>query len=187
MFWSKQLRKEVAALDASEVVSRVGELNAGFHQRHQLVKNRSCLPCSWFATRECFFHAYDKEYRELPKQLHDSYHLVYAELAFFVDDGIGKEFDLALGIAAKCRNERMQKLGIAEDEQHCRRFIASFAVKAQERKEIWEHLALEVTCPRRHLVLLAETLTFCAAQYRSMYDEWVAYANLLSFTKKKEA
>lgn len=187
MFWNNKRSGKAGTYDVSEIVSKVGKLSAEFYRQHQLIKSRSSLPCSWFKTRECFLQAYEKEYRELPKQLHDSYLLTYADLAFFVEDHLSQEFEIALSIATKCRSERMQKLGLSEDEALSRRSIASIAVKAMERKEIFAQLAREVSCPRVHLVLLAETLSYCTAQYRTMYDEWVAHANFLSFTSKKDA
>jgi len=184
MFWNKRHSNEAAAQDAGQIVSRIGELSAYYYRKHQLVKSRSDLPCSWFSARECFLQAYEKEYRELPDQMHDSYLLIYADLAFFIDAKLSKEFEVALSSAARCRSERMGEIGISEDAELCRRFIASSAIKAQQRKEIFEHIDREVNCPREHLVVLAETLSFCAAQYRPMHDEWVAHANLLSYVKK---
>jgi hypothetical protein len=122
----------------------------------------------------------------LPVELHDSYHQIYSELAFFVDDEESVRFGLSLDVAAKCRSERMQTLGVIEDESSCRRFLASSTIKLQSRKEIWERLSAEKTCPRSHLLLLAETLCFCGGLYRAMYDEWAAYANLIAFQDKKE-
>ena len=188
MFWKQRHRQgdtNVNNLDTGEIVSKVGEIYAKFNEQGQLVKPQSSLPCSWFAVRECFMIAYEKEYLELPKNLHDSYHHVYRELAFFIDDDLCKDFNSSLDIAAKCRFERVRKLGISEDETFCRKFIAFYALRIQDRKEIWDHLAHEETCPRQHLLLLAETLTYCSELYRAMWNEWAAFANLIAYRKKK--
>ncbi len=165
--------------------SRVGGIYADFNEQGQLVKPRSSLPCPWFAVRECFMIAYETEYLELPEDLRNSYHFVYGELSFFVNDDLCKDFNYSLNIAAKCRFERSRTLGIPEDEAFCRKLIASDTVKIQDRKEIWTHLAREETCPRQHLLLLAETLTYCGELHRAMYNEWAAFANLIAYRKKK--
>ena len=56
-------------LDASDIVSQVGGIYAGLNERDQLVKPRSSLPCSWFAARECFMRAYEREYLVLDENL----------------------------------------------------------------------------------------------------------------------
>ncbi len=173
-------------MDAGEIVSRVAEVYGDLNEQRQLVKPRSSLPCSWFSARESFFKAYKEEYLELTKEVDLSYHNVYTELAFFVDDDLCTSFNRSLDVAAKCRSERMRNLGVAEDESFCRQFIASPATRIQDRKEIWNQLTSEETCPRHHLVLLAETLVYCGALYRAMYDEWVAFANLLAYQYKKD-
>ena len=151
------------------------------------VKPRSRLPCSWFATREQFFAAYKSEYSVLTKQLHDSYQHVYAELAFFIDDDDMARFDSSLDVATKHRIERMQKAGIAEKEEFARRDLASSTVKIQTRQQIWDRLRAEQTCPRSDLLVLAETLSFCGTLYRSMYDEWAAFANFVASQKNGSA
>jgi hypothetical protein len=190
MFWNKLIRNEmteISSLESRKIVSRIGVLYADLNDRSQLVKPRSSLPCTWFSARESFFVAYRTDYPQLSKELHDSYHHVYSELAFFIDDEDSTRFALSLDVAAKCRSERMQKLGLAEDESFCRKFIASPTIKIQSRKEIWDQLAAEKTCPGDHLLFLAETLCFCGTLYRAMYDEWVAYANFLAYQNKKGA
>jgi hypothetical protein len=142
------------------------------------------LPCSWFAARECFLVAYEREYLALPEQLHGSYNLVYSELSFFVDDDLCEDFDRSLDIAAKCRSERLRTIGIQEDEALCRQLLASCTVKAQHRQEILTHLRHEDTCPRVHLLHLAETLVYCSELYRAMSHEWAAFANLVAFKTK---
>jgi len=76
-------------------------------------------------------------------------------------------------------------LGILGDETFYRTFIASDVVKVQSREEIWDGFASEETCPRQHLIVLAETLAYCGALYRAMWDEWAAYANLIAYRKKE--
>jgi len=188
MFWKRRSREDAADvnnLDAEEIVSRVGGVYADFNEKGQLIKPRSSLPCSWFAARECFMIAYEREYLQLPEDLRHSYHFVYSELACFVDDELCKGFNYSLNIAAKCRSERNRTSGIQEDEAFCRKYIASDTVKIQDRKEIWSHLASESTCPRQHLLLLAETLVYCGELHRAMYDEWAAFANLIAYQKKQ--
>jgi hypothetical protein len=129
--------------------------------------------------------AYEKEYLSLPNNLRDSYQFVYGELAFFIDDTLCKDFNDSLDVAAKCRFERERSLGIAKYEASSRRFIASVTVKIESRKEIWNHLAHEKTCPRQHLLLLAEVLAYCADSYRAMDEEWGSFANLIAYQNKK--
>ena len=187
MFWKKQpprIAQNAHIHDAAEIVSKVGLIFAKYNDRGQLVKPRSSLPCSWFAARECFMSAYKAEYLELPESLQNSYHQVYVELAFFVEDDLCKDFNNSLNIAAKCRSERHRGLGRYEDETFCKKFIASKSVITQNRKEIWTHLAHEETCPTQHLRLLAETLSHCSQLHHAMWDEWATFANLISFRKE---
>lgn len=187
MFWkprSRQCDTDVNNLDAGEVVSKIGGIYADLTEQGQLVKPRSSLPRPWFVVRECFMIAYETEYLELPQNLHDSYHFVYRELSFFVDDDLCKDFNCSLNIAAKCRFERLRKYGISGDESFCRKFIASNLLKFHRREEIWSHLASEETCPRQHLLLLAEPLAYCSELHRAMWDEWAAFANLIAYRKK---
>ena len=190
MFWKKRPTQGYAGganLDAGDVVSQVGEVYADLSARRQLVKPRSRLPCSWFAVRECFVVAYEREFLELTEEPQNSYHQVYRELAFFVDDNLCEQFNHALTIAVKCRCELLRQNGISEDEAFSRSHIASSSVTVQDREEIWAVLGnrfLE-TCPTQHLLLLAETMSHCGELYRAMGDEWSAFDNLLSFRKKK--
>ena len=190
MFWKQRPRQGDASganLDAGEVVSQVGGIFADFSGRGQLVRPRSSLPCSWFAVRECFVVAYEREFLELTEENHNSYHYVYCDLAFFVDDDLCKQFDSALTIAAKCRCERLRKFGISEDETFCRSYLAGSEVKIQDRKEIWTALGdkfLE-TCPTQYLRLLAETMAHCGELHRAMRDEWESFVNFIAYRKKK--
>lgn len=187
MFWKQRHRKDATnlnPLDASEIVSQVGGIYADLNDQGQLVKPRSSLPCPWFAVRECFMIAYEAEYLQLPDNLRNSYHCVYRELAFFVDDGLYNEFNASLNVAARCRSERLRNTGLTEDEAFSRRFIASATVKVQDRKAIWEKLGHEKTCPRHDILLLAETLTYCGELHRTMWNEWAAFANLVAYRKK---
>lgn len=189
MFWKqhpKQGDTNFSNLNAAEIVSKVSGVYSDFNEQGQLVKPRASLPCSWFAARECFMIAYDAEFQVLPETLHNSYHFVFRELSFFVDDNLCKDFNLSLNIAAKCRSERMQALGISEDEAFCRVCIASKGVTVQDREEICAQLAHEVTCPKQHLALLAETLAYCSELHRAMRDEWATFSNLVAFRKKKK-
>lgn len=188
MFWNQRHRQgdtNVNNLDAGEIVSKVGEIYADLNEEGQLVKPCSSLPCSWFVVRECFMIAYEAEYLELPENIRDSYHFVYGEQSFFVDDDLWNDFNSSLNIAAKCRFERVRKLGLSTDETSCRNWIASVAVKVQDREEIWASLAREKTCPRQYLIVLAETLAYCSALHRAMWDEWAAYANLIAYRNNK--
>ena len=89
MFW-KYHRKRGAAntnpLEASEVISQVGGIYADRSLPGQLVQSRSILPCPWFTVRECFVINYEKNYLQLLEDTKSAYHLIYTELAFFVDD-----------------------------------------------------------------------------------------------------
>ena len=187
MFWRQRPRRDdsdISNLDPGEIVSQVGEIYANFCEQHQLIKPRSSLPCAWFVARECFMDAYEQEYLQLSEQLKDGYQHVYRELSFFVDDDLYKRFNAALDVAAKCRWEREQKLGLSEDLASCRRDIASLAVKVQSKEEIWASLAHEATCPKQHLILITETLTYCSRLFHGMDAEWVAFANLVAYRKK---
>jgi len=190
MFWKQCPRRgddSASKSDPAEIVSKVGEIYAAFCERHQLVKPRSSLPCPWFVVRECFMVAYEEEYLALPESLRDSYHHVYRELSFFVDDDLYKSFNSSLEIAAKCRFEEDRKRGKSRDMAFYRADIASQAVKVQDRKEILADLAHEVACPGQHVLLLAETLAYCSGLYRAMWDEWAAFANLIAYRKKRVA
>jgi hypothetical protein len=173
-------------LYASDIVSQVGGIYADLNEQGYLIKPCSSLPCSWFAVRECFMTAYEAEYLQLSETIRNSYHHVYRELAFFVDDGLCDEFNASLTVAAKCRSERLRKMGLPEDEAFSRRVIASPTVKIEDRKAIWEHLRQEETCPRDDLLLLAETLAYCGEMHRALWNEWAAYANLIAYRKSTE-
>lgn len=184
---SGQNLADISYSDAAEIASQTGEIYANLNEQGLLVKPRSSLPCSWYAVRESFVIAYETEYLELPENLHDSYHHVYRELAFFIGDELFKDFNSSLGVAAMNRFEREQKLGLSVDESSCRNHIAHIGVKTQTREEIWDSLvASETTCPREHLVVLAETLGYCSSLFRTMWDEWAAYATVIAHQKKKE-
>ncbi len=157
----------------------------GWNERRQLVKPRSSLPASWFTVRECLHRAFELEYVTINEEVKNSYHHVYRELAFFVEDEQCAKFNAALDIAVSCRVERMKSMGIAQDAASCRSFIASEAVKAQKGEEIWDQLAEEVTCPRKDLLVLANTLIYCSAMYRTMWDEWAAFTNLVAARQKE--
>ena len=193
--FSKQRRQHddtsPSPLDAGDIVSQVGLVYADLNEEDYLVKPRSRLPCSWFTARECFMIAYEAHYLQLPQNVHDSCHHVYPELAFFVDEDLWRDFNTSLAVASRCRSSRLREMGFSElpsaqDEALSRKLIASFGVKGMDRKQIWEGLSQETTCPRQNLLLLAETLTYCGELYRAMFDEWVAYANLIAFQKKKD-
>ncbi|MCX6833624.1 MAG: hypothetical protein NTW07_00575 [candidate division Zixibacteria bacterium] len=184
----KQRRRQNATdeyhLNASEIVSQVGEVYANFNEQRRLVKPRSSLPCPWFVARECFMIAYEAEYLLLPDKIRDSYHHVYRELAFFIDDGLCNEFEASLNVAVKCRSERLRKAGFPEDEALSRKLLASLVmVVSKDRKAIWEDLAKEESCPRHDLLVLAETLSYCSGLYRALWDEWAAFANLIAYRK----
>lgn len=179
---------DISYTDAAEIASRTGEVYANLNEQGLLVKPRSSLPCPWYIVRESYIIAYETEYLELPENLHDSYHHVYRELAFFIGDELFEDFNSSLGVAAMNRFEREQKLGLSVDESSCRNQIAHIGVKAQTREEIWDSLvASETTCPRRHLVVLAETLGYCSSLFRSMWDEWAAYATVIAHLMKMKA
>lgn len=179
----RQAHTNINNLVAREIVSKVGEIFADFNEQGQLVKPRSSLPCSWFAVRECFMNAYETDYLEVPKDLRFSYHLVYRELSFFIDDDLCEDFNSSWNIAAKCAFARFQALGIPADEAFCKNYIASHLVTSQDRKEIWANLAREETCPRQHLLLLWEILAYCSELHRVMWNEWAAFENLLAYRK----
>jgi hypothetical protein len=183
MFWSRSTQEQgqrALSLDPGGTVSLVAGVYTELNGRSQLVKPQSRLPCSWFSAREQFFAAYKSEYLALTEELRNSYHHVYAELAFFVDDDDMRQFESALDVATKHRIERMQKMGVPEEEAFCRRYLSSTTVKILSREQIWDRLRAEETCPRTHLLVLAETLSFCGALYRSMYDEWAIFANFVA-------
>ncbi len=189
MFWKQHHRQKATNfndLDASEIVSQVSGIYADLNDQDQLVKPRSSLPCPLFTVRECFMTAYEKEYLQLSEKLRNSYHHVYRELAFFVDDELYNKFNASLNIAVKCRFEQEQKYGISQTEDFYRKLIASSSVTIQNRKAIWESLANEKTCPRHDLILLAETLSYCSESYRALWDEWAAFSNLVAYRKKTD-
>lgn len=190
MIQTQQLRQsdaQSAFTEAAEIVSEVARIYVEFNDKGRLVKSRSSLPCSWIMARECMMTAYEVEYPDLSEDLQNSYHHIYRELSFFVEDDLCNEFNAALNIAARCRHERLKKMGISQDESFCRIMLASCHVTVLERREIWDRLACEETCPRQHLLLLAETLSFCSGTYRAMWDEWAAFANLIAYRRKNES
>ena len=125
--------------------------------------------------------AYEKEYHQLSEDLRNAYSHVYGELAFFVDDELYNRFNISLNIAAKCAAEQLQKAGVQQNEAFFRKFIASETVKVKDRNAIWKSLAQQETCPRENLLVLAETLSYCGEIYRSISNEWSAFANLVEF------
>ena len=133
--------------------------------------------------------AYKREYPELPKDLRDSYHHVYRELSFFVDDDTYQKYDTSLNVVTQNRVERMQRLGRPETKATCKNHhVAHIGVKAQTREEIWESLVKsDEACPREHLIVLAETLGYCSALFRVMWDEWAAYDTLIAHQNRNES
>ena len=173
-------------LNASDVVTQVALVHARLNMAGQRIKPRSSLPCSWFSVRECFVTAYEEECLQLSKADRENYHYVYRELAFFVDDELFKKFSSSLDVAAQCRAKRLRDAGKAEEVEFSRKVILVEleSAKIQDRDAIYEHLARENTCPTRDLVLIAETLVYCGWLYRLMWDEWVAFANLIEYSAK---
>lgn len=187
MFWKQRTKNKKPDIDpeyASDIVSQVGGIFASLNDRHQLIKPRTALPCSWFAVRECFMVAYDADYLHLPDELKNAYDQVYGELAFFVEDELCAEFNISLDVVAKCRSQAFKNIGAKEDVASERRRLASELVKYKDRKAIFESLANVEACPRRDLLLVAETLAHCGELYRAMSAEWTAFASLISFRKK---
>jgi hypothetical protein len=180
MFW-KQRGESATCLDAGEIVSQVGSVYADYSDQQQLVKPRSSLPCSWFSARECFANDYQANYPHLSDELRGSYHHVYRELAFFVDDGLCEAFNLSLDAAVSSRCKMLRDSGVSPREDFLRNMIASFAVTVMGRDEIWKDLQSYSTCPREHLITLAETLSHCSGVFQSMSDEWTAVANLVAY------
>lgn len=169
-------------LDASEVVSAVSAAYAHHNEQGQFIKPRSSLPCSWFCARECFMVVYQMEYLALPKEVHDSYHFIYRELAFFVDDELFAAYSKAVDAAIKCNSDWRHAAGLAADEGFDKLMIASKTVVLEKREEIWARLLkLVPNCSVRDRRLLTETLAYCGAMYRAMYDEWAAFANLVAY------
>lgn len=188
MFWKQRQKQDpinINLIDAIEVVSQVGGIYADLNDQHLLVKPRSSLPRSWFAVRECFMVAYEAEHLRLSENIQNAYHYVYPQLAFFVDDDIYSQFNTSLDIAARCRSERIRKMGFAEEVALSKNIIASESVVIQDRKEIEEHLAQEDTCPKHDLLLLVETLSYCATLHRAMSNEWSAFLSLITYRQKK--
>jgi hypothetical protein len=189
MFWKKNLHqgKNIADnFNAGDIVSKIAGIFADFNEKDQLVKPQSSLPCSWFASRECFMIAYNSEYAELSEELRHSYHFIYRELAFFIEDDLYDAFNVSLNIAVACRIKKLRAMGLSGlslDEDFCRRRIATGSVKIQRREEILKHLSQEETCPKQHLLLLAEILTYCSELHRAMWDEWVAFSNMVAYRK----
>jgi hypothetical protein len=127
------------SLDPAEIVSSVSLVYADYNAQHAIVKPRSSLPCSWFAARECFMIAYEREYLELPEQLRDSYHHVYAELSFFLDDESVESFESSLNTATTCYSNRCRSLGLPVlEEVYCRKYLAGTVL--DDRKGVWTHL-----------------------------------------------
>jgi hypothetical protein len=187
MLWKRYPRQSETTItyrDAVDIVSKVGEIYADLSDQRQLVKSQASLPCPWFVARECFLFAFEREYIDLSDNLKNSFHHVYRELSFFVDDTLFREFNVALDVAVKCKSESFKAMGLPIDEAKCRWLIASQAVIGKDRNEIWSDLASEETCPREHIVVLAETLSYCSALYRVMWDEFVAFENLIAHRKK---
>ena len=186
MFWKQRHRPDTTNMNpqnASEIVTQVGAIYIDLNEQGQLVKPRSSLPCAWFNVRGCFITAYEAEYLQLTEKVKWSYHHVYGELAFFVDDNLFNEFNTSLNVAAKCCSEQIRN-GLTENE--VRMIIASEAVKRQDRKTIRKGLEfkLEKTCPRHDLHVLAETLTYCGHIWRAMWDEWAAFEKLVAYRKR---
>lgn len=192
LFWKRKLReaeKSVDLLDPAEIVSTVSTIYVDYNEKGQVVKPRSSLPCSWFDAREFFMIAYEREYLELPKNFQDSYHLMYCELAFFVDDRLCETFEKSFNIAVKCLSDSGFKLpsGIP-DEKFFRYSIAGSSMLVhsnEDRDEIWTRLSQQVpTCPAHDRLRLAQTLAYCSAMHKVMWDEWAAFANLIAYQKK---
>lgn len=188
MFWKQSQKQDAFSInfiEATEVVSQVGGIYANLSDQHLLVKPRSSLPRSWFAVRECFMIAYEAEHLQLSENTKNAYHYVYPGLAFFVDDDLYSKFNASLDIAARCRSQRIRKMGLSEEVALSKSIIASESVIIQDRKDIEEHLNQEDTCPKHDLLLLTETLSYCATLHRAMSNEWSAFLKLIAYRQKK--
>jgi hypothetical protein len=174
-------RFDIDYTSARDLVSEIGMIFGDLCEQGMLVKRRSSLPCPWYVARECFFITYGQEHSELSEQLKDSYHLVYRELSFFIEDKLWQDYERSLSTALQHRAQRNGMLGLSESEQFSKNLIASTTVTLKTREQIFDNLVqTEKDCPRAHLIVLAETLGFCAALYRLMWDEWAAYTTLIA-------
>ena len=193
MFWKHKSDRDSDNshnLDSAGVVSRVGEVYAGFCDERQLIKPYSSLPCPWHFVRQCFMSDYTENYLSLPDDLKDSYQHIYRELSFFVDDDLLRDFNSALDIAAeaaaKFERELFIKKGISQPASPAsfhKMMIANPSVVVQSREDIWK--SLPENCPRQHRLVLFETLVYCSELFHSMDKEWVAFANLTAYRQKK--
>jgi len=177
--------EDISYTRAAELVSQIGGVYADHNEQGLLVKKRSSLPCPWYVARESFTIAYKIEYLELPENLKNAYHHVYRELSFFIDDDSYQKYEASLDVVAQHQVEQMQKIGMSKSILTCRNLIANMGVTTQTREETWESLIKNnETCQREHLIILAETLGYCSAMYRLMWDEWVAYDTFIAFQIK---
>lgn|GEM_PF-6470628 len=187
-FFSKKPREPQSkrdCLDADEIVRKVSLVYADYNDEDKKVKSRSSLPCSWFAARECFVIAYEREYLELSEQLKDSYHHVYRELAYFVDDELFESFENSLEIALRCSYDLLRSRGISDQDEAFQESMI-LGPDTGDRNDIWTFLGeVAPTCPPYDRQHLAETLGYCNGMFKIMWDEWASFANLVEYRNKK--
>lgn len=169
------------SVDHTEVVTRTSQAYATLNEQGRLIKPASSLPRSVDAIRESFKFAYAMEFRSLSDQLKDSYHHVYRELAFFIDDELCREFDQSLAIAADCRRKRRLAQGAPAEPKKLWQQLIDLYARTDTRERIWDRLAEESTCPRSDLKLIAEVLSCCAGVHRALWDEWAAFATFVAY------
>ena len=129
--------------------------------------------------------AYEREYLELPKHWHDSYHQMYNELAFFIDDGLFASYEESFNVAVKCCSDQRQTSGLRADEAFCKMIIANKSMVVEDEDKIGTRLLQDVpTCPAHDRLCLFQTLAYCRAMYKVMWDEWAAFANLIGYQKR---
>lgn len=166
---------------AINLVADIGAVYADLCAAGVLVKKRSSLPCPWYVARECFMIAYRAQHRELSDQLESAYLTVFSDLSFFVEDSLCENYERSLTVAVRHRMEHFGNSASGWTERSVRNDFANEGVIAQTREEVFSSLLkMETYCPREHLIVLAETLSYCSALYRIMWDEWAAYTTLIA-------
>ena len=129
--------------------------------------------------------AYEREYDSVPENVHNNYHRIYGELAFFIDDALFARYENSLSIAVKCYSDKLREVGTESSEHFCRGMIADKTITVPGQGDADTILTrlkeIVPTCPSLDRLILTYALAYCAATHEAMWNEWAAFANLIRY------
>jgi hypothetical protein len=182
----KQQQFDQADQRAREVMSTVGTVYAELNEKGELIKSRLCLPFSLFNIRACFMDAYECEFAQLKDDVKHSYHHVYRELAFFVDDKLAMAYKKSMNVAVQhLAKSHFELTGRQPTDDFCRNFLAGRSILVEDPEKFWARLEKQVpNCPAEDRRVLVELLGYCVQLFHALDSEWVAFANLVAYKNR---